>query len=66
MAPEVGNARGRYTTKADVYSFAIVMWEIWAKRLPFEECQARRDYHRGWWESRRRKTHTESNGSCGC
>lgn len=25
-----------YTQKVDVYSFGIVLWEIWTGRLPYE------------------------------
>ncbi|CAG9461630.1 unnamed protein product [Pedinophyceae sp. YPF-701] len=35
MAPEVLGAQ-RYSEKADVYSFAIVIWECVARRLPYE------------------------------
>ncbi|KAH9513828.1 hypothetical protein Btru_031499 [Bulinus truncatus] len=37
MAPELTNA-GEVTAKADVYSFAIIMWEMLAKKLPYEGC----------------------------
>jgi serine/threonine protein kinase len=35
MAPEV-LANQRYSNKADVYSFAVVMWECCARQVPFE------------------------------
>ncbi|KAJ4460243.1 putative protein tyrosine kinase [Paratrimastix pyriformis] len=35
-APEVMSAM-RYTEKADVYSFAIIMWEMMTRQLPFED-----------------------------
>ncbi|KAG1674432.1 hypothetical protein FOA52_012960 [Chlamydomonas sp. UWO 241] len=35
MAPEVLTSQ-RYSEKADVYSFAIVMWECLSRRLPYE------------------------------
>ena len=35
MAPEV-LARQRYSEKADIYSFSIVLWEMAARRLPYE------------------------------
>ncbi len=34
MAPEV-LAHQRYSTKADVFSFAIVLWEFLTRRLPY-------------------------------
>lgn len=38
MAPEVMvKTFTAYTSKCDVYSFAIVMWEIWARQLPFKD-----------------------------
>lgn len=35
-APEV-IAREPYSQSADVYSFAIVMWEVWTSEFPFED-----------------------------
>lgn len=35
MAPEVANEK-HYNEKCDVYSFAILLWEILALRVPFE------------------------------
>lgn len=34
MAPEIFNGE-KYTEKADVYSFGIVMWEIFTRKFPF-------------------------------
>lgn len=34
-APEVLKGQ-KYTTSADIYSFAIVLWEIWTRQLPFQ------------------------------
>jgi serine/threonine protein kinase len=39
MAPEVWNSSGHYTIKADVYSYAIIIWETFSKKIPFEELQ---------------------------
>eukprot|EP01129_Flabellula_baltica_P012527 TRINITY_DN5661_c0_g1_i1.p1 TRINITY_DN5661_c0_g1~~TRINITY_DN5661_c0_g1_i1.p1 ORF type:complete len:1110 (+),score=254.45 TRINITY_DN5661_c0_g1_i1:25-3354(+) len=36
IAPELLVAKS-YTEKADVYSFGIIMWEIVARKIPFEE-----------------------------
>lgn len=36
MAPEIFNGE-KYTVKADVYSFGILMWEIFTRKKPFEE-----------------------------
>jgi serine/threonine protein kinase len=36
MAPEV-LAGSRYSEKADVYSFALVLWEMVERRLPWDE-----------------------------
>jgi len=38
MAPEVPS--GRYTEKADVYSYAMVVFEILSKEVPFEDSKA--------------------------
>lgn len=44
-APEVFTAAKstRYTVKVDVYSFALVLWELWERRRPFEELHSRFD-----------------------
>ena len=36
IAPEVFEKQP-YDTKADVYSFGIVMWELYAKQIPFQD-----------------------------
>ena len=36
MAPEVLQSDTNYSHKADVYSFAIVMWEIMSREPPFK------------------------------
>jgi hypothetical protein len=36
-APEVLTKDGIYTEKADIYSYAIVLWEVAAKAIPFSE-----------------------------
>lgn len=35
MAPEVFTQCGRYDRKADVFSYALCVWEIHAAELPF-------------------------------
>ncbi len=35
MAPEVINCQ-KYTTKADVYSYGIIIWEICTREMPYE------------------------------
>jgi serine/threonine protein kinase len=44
-APEVFTAsnRARYSVKVDVYSFGMVLWELWEKKRPFEELTSRFD-----------------------
>ena len=37
MAPEIIDREGRYTEKVDIYSFAMVMYEMITGRVPFEE-----------------------------
>ncbi|GBG31147.1 Protein kinase, putative [Hondaea fermentalgiana] len=37
MAPEVLQAPARWTTRADIYAFGIVMWEVYHGKSPFEE-----------------------------
>eukprot|EP01119_Soliformovum_irregulare_P013193 TRINITY_DN3492_c0_g1_i2.p1 TRINITY_DN3492_c0_g1~~TRINITY_DN3492_c0_g1_i2.p1 ORF type:complete len:168 (+),score=50.95 TRINITY_DN3492_c0_g1_i2:292-795(+) len=36
MAPEVFSVGGRYSFKADVYSFGVIMWEMVTLKTPFE------------------------------
>ena len=44
-APEVlvSGQKTRYTVKVDVYSFGLVLWELWEKKRPFEELTSRFD-----------------------
>ncbi|XP_060649091.1 dual specificity protein kinase pyk3-like isoform X2 [Drosophila nasuta] len=37
MAPEVCNFNGKYTEKCDVFSFAIIFWEVMSRKKPFYE-----------------------------
>lgn len=34
MAPEVINST-TYTEKADVYSYGVILWEIYARAIPY-------------------------------
>lgn len=36
-APEVVVAGGRHTQASDVYSFALVMWEMISRKIPFAD-----------------------------
>jgi serine/threonine protein kinase len=44
-APELLTAANttRYSVKVDVYSFGMVMWELWEKRRPYDEFHSRFD-----------------------
>jgi serine/threonine protein kinase len=44
-APEILTAsnRTRYSVKVDVYSFGMVLWELWEKKRPFDEYSSRFD-----------------------
>ena len=35
-APEAFSAKSRFTPKCDVYSYAIVLWEIWDRGRPWD------------------------------
>ena len=35
-APEAFSSRTRFTAKCDVYSYAIVLWEIWDRGKPWD------------------------------
>ena len=37
MAPEVIKTQ-KYTTKADVYSYGIIMWEVCTREMPYDYC----------------------------
>ena len=39
MAPEVFDISGAasYDKRADVYSFGIILWELWTQQVPYEE-----------------------------
>lgn len=39
MAPEIFSGE-KYTEKADVYSFGILLWELWTRQQPFDGYQA--------------------------
>ena len=40
MAPEVfADDRGHYNEKCDVYSWAITLWEVMARRIPFHHLE---------------------------
>jgi serine/threonine protein kinase len=39
MAPEVFD-NNPYTIKADVYSYAIVIWEICARHTPYQQLKS--------------------------
>ena len=45
MAPEIfkKNNPEPYTTKTDMYAFAIIMWEVFAQKTPYYEIG---DYHK--------------------
>jgi serine/threonine protein kinase len=36
MAPEVLNSTGMYDGKADVYSYAVMLWELVTSRIPYQ------------------------------
>jgi serine/threonine protein kinase len=44
-APEVltSSSRARYSIKVDVYSYGMVLWELYEKKRPFEEYSSRFD-----------------------
>jgi ankyrin repeat protein/predicted Ser/Thr protein kinase len=39
MAPELFKRQAKYTRKSDIYSMAIVFWELAARKLPFADAQ---------------------------
>ncbi|MGE3320602.1 MAG: protein kinase, partial [Candidatus Berkiella sp.] len=37
MAPELFGLRPKYSTKSDIYAYGIIMWELSARRVPYED-----------------------------
>ena len=37
MAPELFKRGGQHSTKTDVYSYGMVLWELAARRIPYED-----------------------------
>lgn len=44
-APELltSTTKARYTVKVDVYSYGMVLWELWERKRPYEELYSRFD-----------------------
>jgi len=40
VAPEIFNNKKLYSEKADVYSYGIILWELVARKMPFEDEEA--------------------------
>ena len=40
MAPELFSRKPKYTKASDVYSFAMILWEIASGEVPYQGCQA--------------------------
>jgi serine/threonine protein kinase len=45
MAPEVARAEEDYGFSADVYSFAILLWQIVTTRIPFSDIKSFAEFH---------------------
>lgn len=41
MAPELFTGQNRYGPEVDIYSFAIIIWELLTRRLPWDEITAK-------------------------
>ncbi|MGE3920334.1 MAG: protein kinase [Gammaproteobacteria bacterium] len=37
MAPELFGLRPKYSTKSDIYAYGMIMWELSARRVPYED-----------------------------
>jgi len=37
MAPELMTLKPKYSTASDIYAFAMIMWEVATRKVPFEE-----------------------------
>ena len=43
MAPEMMDAEAEFGPSADIYSFGVVMWEVWTCRKPWSEFSEKQD-----------------------
>eukprot|EP01128_Nolandella_sp_AFSM9_P010657 TRINITY_DN7400_c0_g1_i1.p1 TRINITY_DN7400_c0_g1~~TRINITY_DN7400_c0_g1_i1.p1 ORF type:complete len:412 (-),score=80.25 TRINITY_DN7400_c0_g1_i1:155-1339(-) len=40
IAPEIFSSKKLYSEKADVYSYAVILWELLTRKMPFGEAEA--------------------------
>ena len=53
MAPEMMQARTKIGPSADIYSFGVVMWEVWSRRKPWSELSNNREIFKAVRDERR-------------
>ena len=46
MAPEMMKGQVKFGPSADIYSFGVVMWEVWARRKPWSELSDKHEIFR--------------------
>ena len=46
MAPEMMKGQVKFGPSADIYSFGVVMWEVWARRKPWSELSDKQEIFR--------------------
>lgn len=41
MAPELFNAKPKYTIECDIYSYGMLLWEIYSRKIPFQNAPSK-------------------------
>ncbi|MGE3920322.1 MAG: protein kinase [Gammaproteobacteria bacterium] len=60
MAPELFGLRPKYSTKSDIYAYGIIMWELSARRVPYEDAASPDEIRSAVREGEREEIPTET------
>ena len=58
MAPEMMKKEVKFGPSVDIYSFGVVMWEVWCERKPWSELSDKQEIFKAVREDKRRLTLT--------